>query len=145
MPVSEVSKHLGSRAVNFTFAPIPRMKNTYFAPGDLSEEEALEQLGTGIYAIRSAGGSVESDGSFIFQASRGYWVENGEKQYPLKDVALSGNILDLLKNVRGATKDLQLFSSYFGGCGKDGQSPLPVGLGGPHLLLKQATFGGEQG
>ena len=33
-----------ARAVNFTFAPIPRMRNTYFAPGDLSEEEALENI-----------------------------------------------------------------------------------------------------
>lgn len=132
-----------SRAVNFSFPPIPRMKNTYFAPGDLSEEEALEELGTGIYAIKSAGGQVELDGSFVFLASRGYWVENGEKKYPLKDVTLSGNILDLLKNVKGLTKDLEIFSSYFGGCGKDGQFPLPVGLGGPKLLVDNVQFGGE--
>ena len=133
-----------ARAVNFTFAPIPRMKNTYFGPGDLSEEEALEQLGTGIYAIQSLGGSVELDGSFIFQAVRGYWVENGEKKYPIKDVALSGNILDLLKNIRGATKDLQVFCTYFGGCGKDGQVPLMCGLGGPKLIIDNVRFGGEQ-
>jgi TldD protein len=132
-----------SRAVDFTFAPIPRMKNTYFAPGDLTEEEALKQLGTGIYAIRSAGGQVELDGSFIFKANRGYWVENGEKKYPLKDVALSGNILNLLKNVRGATKDLEIFSGYFGGCGKDGQFPLPTGIGGPKLVIDNIRFGGE--
>ncbi|MFX1592977.1 MAG: TldD/PmbA family protein [Promethearchaeota archaeon] len=133
-----------ARAVNFTFAPIPRMRNTYFAPGDLSEEEALEQLGTGIYAIRSLGGQVDMDGSFVFQAIRGYWVENGEKQYPLKDVTLSGNILELLKHIRGATKDLQIYSSYFGGCGKDGQYPLPVGIGGPKLIIDNVRFGGEQ-
>lgn len=133
-----------ARAVNFTFAPIPRMKNTYFAPGDLSEEEALEQLGTGIYAIRTLGGQVDLDGSFVFQAIRGYWVKNGEKQYPLKDVALSGNILDLLKNIRGATKDLKISATYFGGCGKDGQYPLPVGIGGPKLIIDNVRFGGEQ-
>jgi len=133
-----------ARAVNFTFAPIPRMKNTYFTPGDLTEEEALKQLDTGIYAIKSLGGSAEFDGSFIFQALKGYWVENGEKQYPLKDVALSGNILDLLKNIRGATKDLEIFSSFFGGCGKDGQAPLPCGIGGPKLIIDNVRFGGEQ-
>ncbi|MEJ2278525.1 MAG: TldD/PmbA family protein [Candidatus Lokiarchaeota archaeon] len=132
-----------ARAVNYTFPPIPRMKNTYFAPGNLSEEEALEELNNGIYAIRSSGGQVELDGSFIFQANRGYWVENGEKKYPLKDVTLSGNILELLKNVRGATKDLKMSSGYFGGCGKDGQFPLPVGLGGPKLLIDNVRFGGE--
>jgi len=133
-----------ARAVNYTFAPIPRMKNTYFAPGDLSEEEALELLGTGIYAIQSHGGSVESDGSFVFQAIRGYWIEKGEKKYPLKDVALSGNILNLLSNIRGATKDLKVFCGHFGGCGKDGQFPLPCGIGGPKLIIDNVRFGGEQ-
>jgi len=133
-----------ARAVNFTFAPIPRMRNTYFVPGDLSEEEALEQLGTGIYAIKSLGGQVDLDGSFVFQAIRGYWVENGEKQYPLKDVTLSGNILELLKHIRGATKDLEVYSTYFGGCGKDGQFPLPCGVGGPKLIIDNVRFGGEQ-
>ncbi|TFF63838.1 MAG: TldD/PmbA family protein [Promethearchaeota archaeon] len=132
-----------ARAVNYTFPPIPRMKNTYFAPGDLSEEEALEEIKSGIYAIQTLGGQVELDGSFIFQATRGYWIENGEKKYPLKDVTLSGNILELLKNVKGATKDFKLLSGYFGGCGKDGQFPLPVGTGGPKLLVDQVRFGGE--
>ncbi len=133
-----------ARAVNYTFPPIPRMKNTYFAPGDLSEEEALKLLGTGIYAIHSLGGSAKLDGSFVFQAIRGYWVEKGEKKYPLKDVALSGNILNLLSNVRGATKDLQIMCGYFGGCGKDGQFPLPCGLGGPKLIIDNVRFGGEK-
>lgn len=133
-----------ARAVNFTFAPIPRMKNTFFTPGDLTKEEALEQLGTGIYAIRSSGGQVEMDGSFIFQANRGYWVENGEKQYPLRDVTLSGNILQLLKNIEGATKDMEMRCGYFGGCGKDGQFPLPCGLGGPKLVIDNVRFGGVE-
>ncbi|MFX1411890.1 MAG: TldD/PmbA family protein [Promethearchaeota archaeon] len=133
-----------ARAVNFTFAPIPRMKNTYFKPGDLTEEEALKQLGTGIYAIQTLGGQAGLDGSFLFKAVRGYWIENGERQYPLKDVTLTGNILEFLQNVQGATKDLIIFSTFFGGCGKDGQYPLPVGIGGPKLLIDNVRFGGEQ-
>jgi TldD protein len=131
-----------ARAINFTFAPIPRMKNTYFTPGDLTEEEAIEKLGEGIYAIQTLGGQVNMDGSFLFKAVRGYWIENGEKKYSLKDVTLTGNILELLQNVEGATKDLAMFSGYFGGCGKGGQSPLPVGFGGPKLLIDNVRFGG---
>ncbi|MFW9831376.1 MAG: TldD/PmbA family protein, partial [Candidatus Thorarchaeota archaeon] len=56
------------RAVHFGFMPIPRMTNTYFSPGDLTEEEALEQLGKGIYAIQTTGGEVKGDGSFLFKA-----------------------------------------------------------------------------
>ncbi len=143
------AKHLNQvptgncRAVHFGFIPIPRMTNTYFMPGDLTEEEALEKLGTGIYAIQTAGGQVSLDGNFLFKAIRGYWVENGEKKYPIREVSLSGNIIDLLSKVEGATKELELFSGYFGGCGKSGQYPLPVGLGGPKLLFSEVTFGGK--
>lgn len=132
-----------ARAVSYVFQPIPRMTNTYFLPGNLTEEEAIEQLGTGIYAIQSSGGQVEGDGSFVFKAVRGYWIENGKIQYPIREVALSGNILELLSKVEGGTKDLKLRSGYFGGCGKGEQFPLPVGMGGPKLIIDGVTFGGE--
>ncbi|NWF96476.1 MAG: TldD/PmbA family protein, partial [Candidatus Thorarchaeota archaeon] len=132
-----------ARAVDFTFSPIVRMTNTYFAAGDLSEEEALELLDTGVYAIQSFGGQVSGDGSFLFSAARGYWVENGEKKYPIREVALSGNILDLLGRVMGATRDLRITSGYFGGCGKGAQVPLPVGLGGPMMVIDGIVFGGK--
>jgi TldD protein len=121
------------------------MTNTYFAPGHLKKEEALELLGTGIYAIQTAGGQVEDDGSFLFKAIRGYWVEKGEIRRPIREVALSGNVLDLLSKVEGATKDLKIYAGYFGGCGKEGQAPLPVGTGSPELVIGEARFGGEAG
>ncbi|MGY5859026.1 MAG: metallopeptidase TldD-related protein, partial [Candidatus Thorarchaeota archaeon] len=80
---------------------------------------------------------------FVFKAVRGYWVENGEIKYPIREVALSGNILEILARIEGATKDLKIKAGYFGGCGKDEQSPLPVGVGGPQLLIDEVTFGGE--
>lgn len=132
------------RAIDFRFEPICRMRNTYFTPGDLTVEEGLELLKDGVYVCNTSGGQVALDGTFLFKAMCGYWVEGGEVKYTFRDVAIRGHIFDFLKNVIGRCKDLKLYSSYFGGCGKGGQSPLPVGIGGPHLLLKEATFGGEQ-
>jgi TldD protein len=31
-----------------------------------------------------------------------------------------------------------------GGCGKGGQSPLPVGLGGPSVRIQKVVVGGRQ-
>ncbi|MFW9921098.1 MAG: TldD/PmbA family protein [Candidatus Thorarchaeota archaeon] len=133
-----------ARAVTFMYPPIPRMTNTYFMPGDLNgEQEALELLGNGIYAIQSYGGQVQGDGSFLFKAVRGYYVENGEIKYPIREVSLSGNILELLGRVEGTTKDLKIRAGYFGGCGKGDQFPLPTGLGGPMVVMDGVTFGGQ--
>jgi TldD protein len=131
------------RAVDFGFIPIPRMTNTYFTPGELTKEEALEVLNTGVYAIQTSGGQVGADGSFLFKAERGYLVQNGRIKEPIREVSLSGNIFNLLSKVEGTTKDLRISAGYFGGCGKSGQFRLPCGLGGPELVIGEVTFGGK--
>lgn len=130
-----------ARSQDYSFEPIVRMRNTYFGGGDWKPEEALKELKRGIYAIDTAGGQVQDTGTFLFKAVRGYWVENGELKYPLRDVALTGNILELLKNVEVVCSDLEISSSVFGGCGKMGQRAL-VGTGGPHIKIKDVLFGG---
>ena len=107
-----------ARSQDYSFEPIVRMRNTYFDAGDWKPEEALGELKQGIYAIDTAGGQVEDTGTFLFKAVRGYWVENGEPKYPLRDVALTGNILELLKNIDAVCNDLKISTTPFGGCGK---------------------------
>ena len=132
-----------ARALSYQFSPVPRMKNTIFLSGEIkSEEEMLELLGTGIYSVDSSGGST-SVGNFQFFALRGYWVENGEKKYPLRDHLLTGNILQCLKQVEALSQESVLLSGYFGGCGKAGQSGLSVGMGAPHMLFSEIQVGGE--
>ena len=130
-----------ARSQDYSFEPIVRMRNTYFAPGDWKLEEALSGLKSGIYAMSTVGGQVDGTGTFLFKAVRGYWVENGELKYPLRDVALTGNIFELLKNVDAVCNDLEMFATPFGGCGKMDQRAF-VGLGGPTLRVKNVLFGG---
>jgi TldD protein len=84
---------------------------------------------------------VQDTGTFLFKAVRGYWVENGELKYPLRDVALTGNILELLKNIDAVGNDLKISTTPFGGCGKMDQRAF-VGTGGPHVRIKGVLFGG---
>jgi len=132
-----------ARSQDYSFEPIVRMRNTYFASGNHKSEEALSELKEGIYAIDTAGGQVQETGTFLFKAIRGYWVEKGEKKYPLRDVALTGNILELLKNVETVCNDLEISSTPFGGCGKIDQRAF-VGTGGPHMRIKDVQFGGAR-
>lgn len=119
--------------------PIVRMSNTYLQPGDNTFEELIEDIPDGIYLKGSRGGQVDTGkGIFQFNAAEGYLIENGELKTPLRDVSLSGNILETLKNIDAIGNDFKLSVGF---CGKGGQTA-PVGDGGPHTRILNALVGG---
>ena len=122
-----------------TDRPVVRMSNTYIANGEMKLEEILQELGDGIYLAGSRGGQVSTgEGVFQFNAKRGYIIKDGEKAKLLRDVSLSGKILETLLHVQAVGNDLKYNS---GRCGKAGQL-VPVSDGSPHLLVSRATVGG---
>jgi TldD protein len=119
--------------------PIVRMSNTYLKPGDQTFEELVENMKSGIYLKGSRGGQVDTaKGIFQFNAAESFRIENGEIGEPLRDVSLSGNILEMLNHVDALGSD---FDTSVGFCGKGGQS-VPVGDGGPHVRVTRAMVGG---
>ncbi|WP_297534958.1 TldD/PmbA family protein [Thermococcus sp.] len=127
-----------ARAESYAHQPLVRMGNTYVEPGDWSFEEILEEVKNGLYMLGDKGGQVDTaNGTFTFGAKIGYIVENGEIREPVRDVALSGKILNVLKNIRAIGKDTRV--EFPGYCGK-GQW-VPVDDGGPHILTR-ALVGG---
>ena len=119
--------------------PIVRMSNTFLQPGDNEVDELFEDIDYGIYLKGSRGGQVDTGkGIFQFNAAEGYLIENGEKTTPIRDVSLSGNILETLKNIDAIANDFKLSVGF---CGKDGQT-VPVGDGGPHTRIQNALVGG---
>lgn len=130
------------RALDARFPAIVRMRNTYFEPGEASVEDALEALGDGLYLCGARGGAPHSDGSFMFTAIRGSLVKGGRIESPVRNLAVHGSILDFLQNVEMTTRDFEVSTNYFGGCGKREQSFMHVGVGGPHVLVREALVGG---
>jgi len=130
------------RAQSFAHEVIVRMRNTFFEAGSWGEEEIVEETKHGLLLDKPAGGQVEEDGTFTFNARIGYLVENGEIKEPVRDVVLAGNILEMLKRVDAASKRVVITTSPFGGCGKMGQM-VHVGDGGPTLRTK-LLVGGER-
>jgi TldD protein len=121
--------------------PVVRMSNTYISqPKDgWTLVEILEEMKDGVYLLGSRGGQVSTaEGVFQFNAKRGYLVEGGEVGPLLRDVSLSGHILEILERVKAVGGDL-LFNS--GRCGKSGQL-VPVSDGSPHMLIEEAAVGG---
>lgn len=122
-----------------TDRPVVRMSNTFIDNGEWKLEEILEELGSGVYLAGSRGGQVSTgEGVFQFNAKRGFLVEKGVKTKLLRDVSLSGKILQTMLDVKAVGNDLKFNS---GRCGKAGQL-VPVSDGSPHLLIAKATVGG---
>ncbi|MFQ5814962.1 MAG: TldD/PmbA family protein [Candidatus Hydrothermarchaeaceae archaeon] len=126
-----------ARSQGFSHPPIVRMSNTYMGKGDFDFEELVD-IKRGVYLRGSKGGEVDTTrGVFQFSAEEGFLIEDGEVTAPIRDVALSGSTLDILRQVDGVGSD---FGVHIGFCGKAMQS-VPVGDGGPHMRTV-ATVGG---
>ena len=129
----------GNARSNIADQPIVRMSNTFLQPGDREVDELFEDIDYGIYLKGSRGGQVDTGkGIFQFNAAEGYLIEKGEKTTALRDVSLSGNILETLKNIDAIANDFKLSVGF---CGKGGQTA-PVGDGGPHTRILNALVGG---
>jgi TldD protein len=119
--------------------PIVRMSNTFIENGDTNMDELLEECNNGVLLKGSRGGQVDPGrGIFQFNAEYGYIIEGGEIREMIRDVSLSGEILQTLHAIILCGKDKKMSQGF---CGKGGQS-VPVSDGAPHILLDRAVVGG---
>jgi len=129
-----------ARAETYQNLPIVRMSNTYIAPGDWTFEEIIEDTKKGIYAKGSVYGYVNTArGQFMFKPEEAYMIEKGELTSLLRESAISGLTLDVLRNIDALGRDLQINDP--GTCGKSLQGAR-VNDGGPHVRVKEMVFGG---
>ncbi|UCC75899.1 MAG: TldD/PmbA family protein [Anaerolineales bacterium] len=130
-----------ARAISYRFPPIVRMRNTYIDRGNASFEQMLQGVQNGIYACAAFGGQTELE-QFTFSAGYAYEIVDGTIGDMVREVVLTGNIFETLKNIDLIGNDLQIYGGA-GGCGKSEQSPLPVTLGSPHVRIQNLTVGGR--
>jgi len=128
-----------ARALNYRFPPIVRMTNTYIEPGSLSLDDMIADVKEGIYAKNWYGGMTSME-MFTFSAGEAYMIRNGKIAEALRPVMLTGNVFTTLKNIDAIGNDLDM--NQGGGCGKGGQSPLPVSNGSPHIRIQKCLVGG---
>ena len=129
-----------ARCLNYHYPPIVRMTNTWIARGKTPVKELFQDISEGVYARNWLGGMTNGE-MFTFSAGEAWMIRNGELAEPVKDVTLSGNVFKTLANIEAIGDDFYWDES--GGCGKGGQSGLPVGCGGPSLRIKEVTIGGD--
>ncbi|MBM4379343.1 MAG: metalloprotease TldD [Deltaproteobacteria bacterium] len=131
------------RRESFRHMPLPRMTNTYLAPGDDDPADILKSVKRGLYCANFGGGQVDiTNGNFVFEISEAYEIEGGKLGHPVKGATLIGVGPEALKKVSRVGWDVQQ-DPGLGTCGKDGQS-VPVGVGLPTLRIDDMVVGGTK-
>jgi TldD protein len=129
-----------ARAISYRFPPIVRMTNTYIEPGAVSFNTIIADIKEGIYARNWYGGTTSME-MFTFSAGEAYMIRNGKIAGAIRPVMLTGNVFSTLNNIDAIGNDLDMNEG--GGCGKGGQSPLPVSNGSPHIRIRHCLVGGK--
>jgi len=102
--------------------------NFYLDKGDLTRENLLKDVEQGLYVTEVMGIHTANpiSGDFSVGAA-GIWIENGEFKYPVRGVAIAGNLATLLMSIDGIADDLTFF----------------VGKGAPTVRIKDMVISGK--
>lgn len=112
----------------FKGVPGVGITNLYIQPGSMTPQDLLRGTRRGLFVNEIMGAHTANaiSGDFSVGAT-GYWIENGEKAYPVREITIAGNVIDVLKNVDAVCSDLR-FSGR---------------IGSPTLRINELSIGGK--
>jgi len=67
----------------------------------------LRQMGTGLLVTDVMGQGVNIVTGDYSRGAAGFWVENGEIQYPVAEITIAGQLKDMLKNIVAVADDIE--------------------------------------
>ena len=113
---------------SFKSTPEVGVTNFFIEGGPADPAEIIGDLPNGFYVTEVLGMHTANpiSGDFSLGAS-GLMIENGKLSYPVRGVALAGNIIEIMKKVEGVGRDL----TFFGG------------RGAPTLMITEMTLSGH--
>jgi PmbA protein len=73
-------------------------------PDDL--DKMIKDMGTGLLITDMIGFGVNQVTGDYSRGASGYWVENGELVYPVEEITVAGNLIDMYKNIISIGNDV---------------------------------------
>ncbi len=112
----------------FSGLPGVGVTNLYLEPGESSLDALVGSLSRGLLVTDVMGMHTANpiSGDFSVGAT-GFWIEKGARAFPVREITIAGNIIDLLKNIASVGADLR-FSGR---------------IGSPSLLIAELSIGGR--
>jgi PmbA protein len=99
-------KSTGHASRSASSTPSPGPTNLHLEPGSLSPQELMADIGDGFYVTDLIGSGANMVTGDYSRGAAGFWIENGERTYPVSEVTIAGNLLDIFRSLKPAN-DLQ--------------------------------------
>jgi PmbA protein len=93
--------------------------------GSESFQDLIKSVRNGLYVVEVLGNGLNLVTGNYSQGAVGFWIENGEITYPVNEITIAGNFIDMFSRCR-VGNDLEMTS----------------GIDAPSLLLEEMVIGG---
>jgi PmbA protein len=80
--------------------------NLTIEPGDKDLAGLLKQMGTGLLVTELIGFGINGVTGDYSRGAAGFWVENGEIQYPVEEITIAGNLKDMYRGLVSVGNDV---------------------------------------
>jgi len=82
--------------------------NLMLLPGNSTPEALIASVKNGFYVTELIGFGVNGVTGDYSRGAAGLWIENGALSYPVEEVTVAGNLLEMLASIEGIGNDLVL-------------------------------------
>ena len=79
--------------------PSPANWNIELTRGTANREDLIRDMGRGLLVTSMIGSTINPNTGDYSRGASGFWVENGEIAYPVNEVTIAGNLLNMLKAI----------------------------------------------
>src|SRR6516165_679269 len=82
--------------------PSPAASNLNLSAGAVSPDELMADIAQGFYVTSLIGSGVNQVTGDYSRGASGFWIENGKRSYPVSEVTIAGNLLDMFRSLSPA-------------------------------------------
>lgn len=118
----------GSASRGYGSLPHAGSSNLFLAPGTSTPAEILSSVKSGLYLTQLMGMGFNGVTGDLSQGAAGFWIENGKIAFPVQEITIAANFLDMLLGMEAAGNDLTFDNGA---------------TASPTLLIREVTIGGH--
>lgn len=81
--------------------------NLFVTHGDEDQQALIRRMGRGLLVTELMGHGLNLVTGDYSRGAAGFWVENGEIQFPVQEVTIAGNLRDMFRQIVAVGRDLE--------------------------------------